>query len=139
MEYLEFSSCYDKDLNRQFIFHPLGGHSQNEFGCYDTVVTLNELGMELDGSIPVLSSTCNCNSFKITKNVCKHIVDAMNIIERRGIKLKDMALVRYICPVCKEEISAPAGSQLRCSCNVDMVKYTEWKKQNEEKRDKSKK
>ena len=123
MEYLEFIEQADEEGDTEYVFHPIGSHSKSKYNSYNVFITVNELGEELDGTLPIVKIECNCNAFRIYKKECKHLIDAKNILLKRGIKLNNnMKLVRYWCPNCKQEIETLSGCDLVCRhCKYKMI------------------
>jgi len=142
IKYLEFTEEYDKDDNLTFVFHPIGKNSENKYKQYTTKITLNELGEELDGTIPIVKTECNCMGFMKIKTDCKHIKDAIRILESYNIKLNRPKLNRYWCTICRKEVQALPDSKIMCyDCehrmneahNDDRYEQSEQNKQNEQK------
>jgi RecJ-like exonuclease len=114
IEYLQFTEEYDGDDNLVYTFHPLGKSSKNKYGQYTTKITVNELGEEIDGSIPIIKTECNCTGFMKVKKECKHITDAIKIIESYGRKLNKPKLNRYWCTTCRKEVQAEYNTKVMC-------------------------
>lgn len=121
MDFLEFTEKEDED-SIFYEFKPIGTHSKGRFKEYTTKVYINELGEDLEGYIPIEKTFCSCNSFKYDKLECKHIKESIEILKRRGMKVKRQTLVRYWCPNCKQEIQALDGSDVSCNCGYKMIK-----------------
>lgn len=121
MDFLEFSDKEDPE-GIFFEFRPLGVNSKSIYGDYVTKIYVNELGEDLEGYIPIEKTYCSCNSFKYEKKECKHITECIEVLKRRGVKVKRQKLVRYWCPNCKQEIQAVNDSTIVCSCGHEMIK-----------------
>jgi len=119
--YLEFRVSENLDCDTQYTFHPIGTHSLNKFSEYTTIITVNELGEDLEGCFPIARTECTCNAFKNFKKDCKHIKDAKRILKERGIKIKEIPMNRYWCTICRKEVQAPVNSKVMCfNCSHQM-------------------
>ena len=89
MEYLEFTTKYNGDDDLVYQFHPIGPTGTGPFKCHTTEITVNELGEDENGNYPIVNTECTCKAKEIYKKDCKHIIDVINILKVRGVKLID--------------------------------------------------
>jgi len=88
MEFLEFSTEFNEDDDPVYIFKPIGPTATGEFKAHTTKITVNELGEDLEGYCPIVATECSCKSKEIYKKDCKHIIEAVKILNTRGVKVK---------------------------------------------------
>ena len=130
MSYLEFTSRYNHNDDLEYVFHPFGDTATGKYGEHITIVTVNELGEELDGSIPIISESCSCKGFKNmrTNKSCQHLIQAKRILKHRGIKCIEIELARYWCPTCHKESTQIPGQEIKCDCGQRLLECSKMKK-----------